>query len=193
MSDEPPQLPGRVRTARELSRQFGFDEDSEDRTGALLRSLAATKPDGHLLELGTGTGIGTAWLLDGMNASSRLLTIDRNPETTEVARKAVGDDSRVELIVSDIGEWLDRYDGPPFDLVFVDTYRGKFIERAQLLRWLAPGGIYLADHLLPHPDWAPDQQDLVETFRREIVAEPDLVVTVLNWSSGLVLATKRSW
>lgn len=192
MSDEPTQIPGRARTARQLSRHLGFGEDSDERTGALLRSLAASKPDGHLLELGTGVGVGTAWLLDGMSAGSRLVSLDRNPETTDAARKAVGDDARVELIVTDIGEWLDQYDGPPFDLMFVDTYRGKFVERAQLLEWLAPGGIYVADHLLPHPDWAPDQQELVEAFRREIVEDPSLAVTVLNWSSGLVLATRRS-
>jgi predicted O-methyltransferase YrrM len=40
-------------------------------TGSLLRLLATAKPSGSILELGTGTGLATAWLLDGMEAQSR--------------------------------------------------------------------------------------------------------------------------
>ena len=41
------------------TRKLGFMD------GALLRLMAALKPGGHLLEIGTGTGVGTCWLLDG--------------------------------------------------------------------------------------------------------------------------------
>ncbi len=44
----------------------GFNMGGEPRTGALLRTLAASKPGGAMLELGTGTGLSTAWILDGM-------------------------------------------------------------------------------------------------------------------------------
>lgn len=49
------------------SAEIGFEMASEDRTGALLRTLAASKPGGRFLELGTGTGVATAWVLDGMD------------------------------------------------------------------------------------------------------------------------------
>jgi predicted O-methyltransferase YrrM len=49
---------------------------SEPRTGSLLRTLAAAKPKGRFLELGTGTGIATAWLPAGMDAGSMLTTVD---------------------------------------------------------------------------------------------------------------------
>ena len=41
---------------------FGFTMVSEPKVGAFLAALAASKPGGRLLELGTGTGHGTAWL-----------------------------------------------------------------------------------------------------------------------------------
>jgi predicted O-methyltransferase YrrM len=52
----------------------------EPRAGALLRTLAAFKPAGRLLELGTGTGVGTAWLLAEINGAARLITVDTDPE-----------------------------------------------------------------------------------------------------------------
>jgi len=68
------------------TRQIGFTMGSELRTGSLLRTLAATKPGGRILELGTGTGIGTAWLLAGMDAHSKLDSVDRDPSVQEIAR-----------------------------------------------------------------------------------------------------------
>ena len=51
---------------------LGFTMASEPRTGALLAAFAASKPGAKILELGTGTGLGTAWLLSGMDADARL-------------------------------------------------------------------------------------------------------------------------
>ena len=58
------------------TKAIGFDMASESRVGALLAVLAASKPGGRLLELGTGTGHGTAWLLSGMDETSTLDTVD---------------------------------------------------------------------------------------------------------------------
>jgi predicted O-methyltransferase YrrM len=48
-----------------------FSMPSEPQTGLFLRTLAASKPAGRFLELGTGTGVATAWLLAGMDHASR--------------------------------------------------------------------------------------------------------------------------
>ncbi len=74
---------------------------SEPRTGALLRVLAASKPGGRLLELGTGTGLCTAWLLDGMDADSRLISVDIDPHVQAVARTFLGSDERLEIVTAD--------------------------------------------------------------------------------------------
>ena len=51
---------------------------SEPKTGALLKTLAASRPAGRLLELGTGTGISAAWLLAGMDRAATLITVDND-------------------------------------------------------------------------------------------------------------------
>ena len=55
---------------------MGFDMPSEPNTGAMLQLLAASKPGGRFLELGTGTGLATAWLLSGMDGAARLISVD---------------------------------------------------------------------------------------------------------------------
>ena len=58
---------------------LGFNMASDARVGALLAVLASSKPGGRFLELGTGTGHGTAWMLSGMDAASTLDTVDTTP------------------------------------------------------------------------------------------------------------------
>ena len=45
-------------------------------------------------------------------------------------------------------EWLTAYDGPLFDLVFVDTTSAKFERRGLLFAHLAPGALFIADDLV---------------------------------------------
>src|SRR5258708_7190883 len=77
-----------------------FEMASEDRTGALLRTLAASKPGGRFLELGTGTGISAAWVLDGMDANSKLTSVDIDVTFQQVARDIL-DDPRVTFFAGD--------------------------------------------------------------------------------------------
>ncbi len=61
------------------TREIGFQSWCWPPVGALLRVMASLKPGGRLLEVGTGTGVGTCWLLDGLDATAQLLTVDINP------------------------------------------------------------------------------------------------------------------
>ena len=81
--------------------QLGFTLASESKTGALLRTLAATKRGGNFLELGTGTGVGTAWLLAGMDGRSRLVSVDTDPNVQDVAKRNLGDVHRVTFLLGD--------------------------------------------------------------------------------------------
>src|SRR5580658_6666177 len=99
---------------------LAFPMPSEPRTGAMLRVLAASKPGGRLLELGTGTGLSAAWLLDGMDANARLITVDIDPETQAVARSILGDDARLEIVTADAADFLRQQAPETFDLIFAD-------------------------------------------------------------------------
>jgi len=192
VNDEPVDVPPRVRAAQAHATQTGFAMSCTNRTGALLRTLAATKPGGRLLEIGTGVGVGAAWLLAGASPTAHLVTIEIDPATADVARTVLHGDPRTTVITADAAVWLAGHTGPPFDLVFVDWRVGKFEHRGLLLAHLNPGGVYVGDDLLPQPTWPHDHQARVDKFLTDIVGEHDLTVTLLDWASGLVVAARRS-
>ena len=57
---------------------LGFNQLSDEKIGSLLAALCASKVGGKFLELVTGTGLCTSWMLQGMCRSSSLITIDNN-------------------------------------------------------------------------------------------------------------------
>jgi predicted O-methyltransferase YrrM len=161
-------------------------------TGALLRMLAASKPAAHILELGTGTGLATAWLLDGMDADSRLTTVDNDPACVVIAERHLGADKRVSFHIADGAEFLAELQGQQFDLIFADTWAGKFNGLELALSLLKRGGFYIIDDLLPQPNWpeehAPKVPRLIETLKQR----DDLTLCPLAWSSGLIVAVKTN-
>ncbi|WP_306203944.1 O-methyltransferase [Actinoplanes sp. RD1] len=191
MSDFPIDIPEVSRKAEARAVAGRFMMSSEPRVGALLRTLVASKPGGRILEVGAGIGVGAGWMLDGMDADARLTSLEVHGRYADVCRQMLAGDDRVEVVTSDATEWLEAYDGEPFDFAFVDTTITKFHRRDSLFRVLADGAIVVADDLLPQDSWAPEHPPRVELFRKEILVEPDLVPTLLDWASGVVIATYR--
>src|SRR5687767_1688514 len=86
----------------------GFTMASDIMTCSLLRTLAASKPRGKFLELGTGTGLSTSWILDGMDEDSSLVSIDNDDKFLAIANQHLGNDKRLELISIDGAEWVSK-------------------------------------------------------------------------------------
>jgi len=164
-----PDAPPAIEAIRSDTAALGFSMASTQRTGEMLRALAASKPDGRILELGTGTGLGTAWLLHGMNAGATLDTVDSDLGCVAVARRHLGHDARIRFHVEDGARFLSACTGEGFDLVFADTWPGKFTDLDATLALLRPGGLYVIDDLFPQPSWpaehAPKVPRLVQMLR----------------------------
>jgi predicted O-methyltransferase YrrM len=175
----------------ERTASLGFGMACETRTGAFLRAMAAMKPAGRLVELGTGTGAGTAWILDGMSADAELISIDAEPEPQSVAKDLLGDDHRLELLTMSAGDWLDAAQPGSFDLVFADAWIGKFDMLERSLGLLRPGGMWIGDDLLPQSDWPQSHRSRVTMLLDTLASLPDHRVVNLAWASGIVLVVRR--
>jgi len=90
-------FPSQLSVINGKTSEVQFSMASEPLVGTLLRTLAASKPAGRFLELGTGTGIATAWLLDGMDANSTLTSVDNDSAVQQIARESLGIDQRLTL------------------------------------------------------------------------------------------------
>ena len=73
-----------IQEIEEATRAIGFTMGYDLLTRSLFRMLVTAKPSGSILELGTGTGLATAWVLDGMDAQSRLISVDSSEKIQQV-------------------------------------------------------------------------------------------------------------
>lgn len=178
----------------EIARQTeaaGFTMPSEPRTGAMLRALAASKPAGRLLEIGTGTGLATAWLLDGMDAEARLTSVDNDEAFQAIARRALGNDGRVEFVLGDGLSFLREQVPASFDLVFADAWPGKYEGLDLALDLLKPGGLFVGDDMAPQPNWPEGHQENVDGLVARLSGDARFATVSMNWASGLIIATRR--
>jgi predicted O-methyltransferase YrrM len=173
------------------TKAIGFSMGSERLTGALLRALAASKPKAKILELGTGTGISAAWLLDGMDEESHLTTVDNDAANVEIAKRHLGPDRRVTFHIEDGREFLSRIQDERFDLIFTDAWPGKFEGLELALSVLKVGGFYVIDDLLPQPNWPEDHAPKVRKLVDTLAQRTDLLICPMSWSSGLLVAVKK--
>lgn len=71
------------------------------------------------------SGLGTCWLLDGMDGASSLISVDTDTRAQEIARSELGEDRRLVLVQSDGGDFLEHCTHE-FDLIFADAWPGKY-------------------------------------------------------------------
>jgi predicted O-methyltransferase YrrM len=170
---------------------YGFDMPSEPLTGSLLRTLAASKPSARFLELGSGTGLSTAWLLDGMDSHSHLTTVDNNESLLSILKTHLGRDPRLTVVCADGDEFLRSIRGQHFDFIFADTWSGKYRLLDDALELLSPSGLYVIDDMLPQPNWPDGHAEKVSDLIAKLEQREDLHLTKLSWASGVIVASKQ--
>ncbi|GAB3224424.1 O-methyltransferase [Spirosoma arcticum] len=190
-SDAVDSLPKGFADIQIVSQAIGFSMPSDLQTGALLRTLIGSKPSAKVLEIGTGTGLATAWLLAGMDADSSLISIDNETEYQSVADRILGDDARLQLICTDAGHWLDENKDQQFDLIFADAWPGKYANLDAALNSLLAGGIYIIDDMLPQPNWPAGHGDNVNKLVADLESRKELQIVKMAWSTGILIATKK--
>ena len=169
----------------------GFTMASDALACSLLRTLAAAKPGGRFLELGTGTGLSTSWILDGMDATASLISVDNDPAFLNIAADALGADNRLGLVLSDGADWIAANGHLRFDYIFADTWHGKYLLLEQVLNMLNTGGFYIIDDMLPQPNWPEGHDAKAIALLATLDARKDLWITKQCWATGIVLAVKK--
>ncbi|MDZ7748918.1 MAG: class I SAM-dependent methyltransferase [Halofilum sp. (in: g-proteobacteria)] len=143
-----------------------------------LREAAAARDDSHLisspeqvqllalvarlmgarrvLEVGTYVGYTPLWLALALGEDARCTCIDRDAETTALARAAwddAGVAGRIELVRDDaataLHALLDDGDAATYDLAYIDADKESQVDYYELcLKLVRPGGLVAVDNTL---------------------------------------------
>src|SRR6516225_8431351 len=191
MSDDSANPP-LVAAAVARARQAGFPFSSDPEVGRLLAVLAAQLPDhARVLELGTGTGAGTAWIVSGLlpRTDVTVLTVEKDQHTAAIAAR--GDwPSFVELRHADALDVLAR--GGAFDLIFADAQGGKWHGLDRTIAALGPHGLLVVDDMTLLPEWTDSHRAAQERVRQTLLTAPGLISIELAHGSGVILGARAS-
>ncbi len=186
------------------ARARGVEVGTHDITqgaGSYLSFLAHLLKAQSVVEIGTGSGVGALWLLNGMLKSGTLTSIDDEAEHTSIARIAFADadiaPSRFRLITNPVMEVMTKLTDRAYDLVIYRhnpedlTYA---ISEAQ--RILRSGGVFVVDNFFGGGKVSdPAQRDPKTVALREagkaLKADNEVwATTLIPIGDGLLLATK---
>jgi predicted O-methyltransferase YrrM len=173
------------------SETLGFNMPSDVLLGSLLKTLVTSKPAGHFLELGTGTGLSLSWMIAGMDDYSTIISLDNEEKFIHVARENFENNQKVSIICCDGGEWITNYTGHSFDLIFADTWPGKYTHLEETLALVKPGGFYVVDDLNPQENWPEGHDKKVEKLLDYLASRDDFNLTQLDWSTGIIVMSKK--
>lgn len=178
----------RVLRAQGVAEAVGFRASCDDEVGRLLAVLAAAVPrGGRILELGTGAGVGLAWLTDGLGDRVDVTVTSVERDATLVAAVAGrGWPAFVEVVE---GDALDHLAPASGDLVFADAAGGKLEALDRTIEALRPGGILVVDDMARRVD-DPAHDALwpeLERVRETLLGHRSLVCSELRCGSGVLL------
>lgn len=107
--------------------------------------LAGQRGRTRVAEIGTGCGVGSAWILSALAPEIPFVTVELDAARAAEAAELLSGDPNATVLH---GDWQDVLPGEaPFDLLFADGGRSKY--REELLGLLAPGGTLFLDDLTP--------------------------------------------
>lgn len=167
-------VPEEARRALELSRANGFRNNCTPEVARLLQVLAAAAGPGTVAELGTGCGVGSAWLLSGLCEEQTFVSVESNPTYHQAVSELFGDTPNARFLH---GDWREALAYGPFQFVFVDIAEAKDVRAEAVVQALAVGGGALLDDFTPEMHRPPEWRGKPDTRRNFWLRHPDMVAT----------------
>jgi len=180
----------KIKSIEKESKAVGFNQISDSKVGSLLSTLCASKPRGRFLELGTGCGLSTVWMTDGMDAQSQLTSVDNDEKVIAIAKEYLSEYERITFICGSGESVINDTEDNSIDLIFADTWPGKYHYLEEALALLKVGGIYVIDDMLPQENWPEGHDRKVDALVKHLHERDDFKVVKLGWASGVMIATK---
>lgn|SRR5690625_530947 len=169
--------------------------------GGVLRTLATSVGAQTVVEIGTGAGVASLWLLAGMPVDGVLTSIDINVEHQRAAREVLNEQnipsSKVRMIAGNAINVLPRLTDGAYDLVFIDSDPLDFHEQTEMATpLLRTGGLLVINDALWHDRVAdPARRDETTSAVRELGRtmrnDSRFSTSLLPIGGGLLVAARR--
>ena len=152
----------------------------------------------RVLEIGTFTGYSSICMASALPPDGRIVTLDVNVETTEIARRYATEAGVVDRIDYRLGpakDILPELDGP-FDLVFIDADKEGYVDYFEAaLPKLAGNGLMIADNTLWSGRVVDEDADgstrAIQLFNEHLRADDRVESVMLTVRDGMTLIRRR--
>ena len=164
--------------------------------GRFLSLISKIKSPLHILEIGTYTGYGTLCLAEGLAASGKIFTIDRNEELLKIQNKYFEESGNRDRIVQLTGNAIDILDNlnQTFDLIFIDADKENYVKYFQLVsEKLNPNGLIISDNVLwsgkvVEGDNDDDETNTLKKFSRILNEDKKFETVILPLRDGISIS-----
>ena len=177
---------GRVKVAPDQE-MLAITADTGIFFSVLLKAIKARR----ILEVGTSAGFSTLWFADAMgkNHSTRIITIEMNPQKVERALKnfkEAGVDKIIEIKQGIALDLLRKLKGK-FDFVFLDADKENIIRYFDIvLPMVRIGGIIAADNMLYPGHFRP----AMRKYARHVHTKPNIQSVTVPIGMGEEITVK---
>lgn len=164
--------------------------------GQFLSLLVSLRQPKRILEIGTGSGYSTLWLLRWLGEGGRIVTLERD-EARYRESLALFYQKPIDVFHVDAMDFL-RAQHDMYDMVFLDCEKRLYPELWPLIRTrLREGGIVVVDNLfgssLLQTREAPlPARDALECFYHMVMSDTLYRVFALPWEDGILVAQRVS-
>jgi predicted O-methyltransferase YrrM len=190
----------RQETSRHAASIMQISPDQGQFMALLVKLLGAKKT----LDIGVFTGYSSLVVALALPESGIVIACDRDPESTEIARRyweLAGVSHKIDLRLAPALETLEQLiahgESDSFDFAFIDADKGNYYnyyERALTL--LRPGGMVAIDNVLwsgrvADPDDLDNRTFAIREFNQKLHQDKRVQISMLAIADGLTLALKQ--
>ncbi|MCH1485175.1 MAG: O-methyltransferase [Flavobacteriaceae bacterium] len=167
--------------------------------GRLLSLISKIKQPKKILEIGTFTGYSTLCLVEGLETSGKIYTIDKNEELIKIQNKYFSKSKYHKNIKQYTGDALEIIPkiNSKFDLVFLDADKENYNKYLEIIiPKLNKKGILISDNVLWHGKVLIDKKNQdkvtkrIDTFNKDLVENKNFQTFMLPIRDGLSISIK---
>lgn len=182
------EIPELVQLSKALAKKHHFEHSCTDEVGRLLSVLVGQIKTGKILEIGTGYGVGSSWILSSIPRSIHFISVDHSKDQIELISQNIHH-AQAEFVY---GDWKEMIQSGPFQFIFADAAAAKTIEAERLFDILDMGGMLLMDDFTPEEHFPEEWKGKPDKVREFWLNHPHLTATEIyvTTKSSAILATR---